>query len=172
MSVNKVILIGRLGQDPEVRYSNNGAAICTISLATSERWVDKNTGQKQEKTEWHRVVFFGKLAEIAGQYLKKGSSIYIEGKLSTRKWQDKEGKDNYTTEVVVSVGGEMQMLDSKPQGQGQGQGQQHQQGQQYQQGQQGQQQSRLNQGQQQSYPQHQPQQQQGGEEWNDDIPFN
>ncbi len=105
--VNKVILVGHLGKDPEVRYSPNGGAVTNITLATSESWKDKNTGEKQERTEWHRVVFFGKLAEIAGEYLKKGSQIYVEGRLQTRKWQDKEGKDRYTTEIVA---GEMQML--------------------------------------------------------------
>ena len=109
-SVNKVILIGNLGKDPEVRYSPNGGAVTNITLATSESWKDKNTGEKQEKTEWHRIVFFGKLAEIAGEYLKKGSQVYIEGRLQTRKWQDKEGKDRYTTEIVA---GEMQMLGSR-----------------------------------------------------------
>ncbi len=108
--VNKVILVGHLGKDPEVRYSPNGGAVANITLATSESWKDKNTGEKQEKTEWHRVVFFGKLAEIAGEYLKKGSQVYIEGRLQTRKWQDKEGKDRYTTEIVA---GEMQMLGSR-----------------------------------------------------------
>jgi len=108
--INKVILVGNLGKDPEVRYSPNGGAVTNITLATSESWKDKNTGEKQEKTEWHRVVFFGKLAEIAGEYLKKGSQVYIEGRLQTRKWQDKEGKDRYTTEIVA---GEMQMLGSR-----------------------------------------------------------
>ena len=108
--VNKVILVGNLGKDPEVRYSPNGGAVANITLATSESWKDKNTGEKQEKTEWHRVVFFGRLAEIAGEYLKKGAQIYIDGRLQTRKWQDKEGKDRYTTEIVA---GEMQMLGSR-----------------------------------------------------------
>lgn len=108
--VNKVILIGNLGKDPEVRYSPNGGAIATITLATSESWKDKNTGETVDKTEWHRVVFFRRLAEIAGEYLKKGSKVFIEGKLQTRKWQDKDGQDRYTTEVVAN---EMQMLDSK-----------------------------------------------------------
>ncbi len=107
--VNKVILIGNLGKDPEVRYSPGGSAVANITLATSEGWKDKE-GNTQEKTEWHRVVFFSRLAEIAGEYLKKGSKVYIEGKLQTRKWQDKEGQDRYTTEVVAN---EMQMLDSK-----------------------------------------------------------
>ena len=108
--VNKVILIGNLGRDPEVRYSPNGGAIANITLATSEAWKDKNTGEQVEKTEWHRVVFFRRLAEIAGEYLKKGSKVYIEGKLQTRKWQDKDGNDRYTTEVVAN---EMQMLGSR-----------------------------------------------------------
>jgi single-strand DNA-binding protein len=108
--VNKVILVGNLGKDPEVRYSPNGQAIANITIATSESWKDKNTGDKQEKTEWHRVVFFGKLAEIAGEYLKKGGQVYVEGRLQTRKWQDKDGHDRYTTEIVAN---EMQMLGSR-----------------------------------------------------------
>jgi len=108
--INKVILIGHLGKDPEVRYSPNGGAVTNITVATSENWKDKNTGEKVEKTEWHRVVFFRRLAEVAGEYLKKGSKVYIEGKLQTRKWQDQQGQDRYTTEVVAN---EMQMLDSK-----------------------------------------------------------
>ena len=108
--VNKVILVGHLGKDPEVRYSPNGGAVANITLATSESWKDKVSGEKQERTEWHRVVFFGRLAEIAGEYLKKGAQIYVEGRLQTRKWQDKEGKDRYTTEIVA---GEMQMLGSR-----------------------------------------------------------
>ena len=105
--VNKVILVGNLGRNPEVRYSPNGQAVANVTLATSESWKDKTSGEKQEKTEWHRVVFFGKLAEIAGQYLKKGSKIYVEGQLQTRKWQDQSGNDRYTTEIVAN---EMQML--------------------------------------------------------------
>ena len=108
--VNKVILVGNLGNDPEVRYSQAGAAITNISVATSESWKDKQTGQPQERTEWHRVVFFNRLAEIAGEYLRKGSKVYLEGSLRTRKWQDKEGQDKYTTEIVAA---EMQMLDSR-----------------------------------------------------------
>ena len=108
--INKVILIGRLGRDPEVRYANNGNAIANVSIATSESWKDKNTGEPVEKTEWHRVVFFRRLAEIVGEYLKKGSQVYVEGRLQTRKWQDKEGQDRYTTEIVAN---EMQMLDSR-----------------------------------------------------------
>jgi single-strand DNA-binding protein len=108
--VNKVILVGRLGKDPEIRYSPNGAAVANFSVATSESWKDKNTGEKKEQTEWHRIVFFGRLAEVCGEYLKKGAQIYIEGRLQTRKWQDKEGHDRYTTEIV---GNEMQMLGGK-----------------------------------------------------------
>ncbi|WP_340618278.1 single-stranded DNA-binding protein SSB1 [Xenorhabdus entomophaga] len=108
--VNKVILVGNLGQDPEVRYMPNGGAVANITLATSESWRDKQTGEMREKTEWHRVVLFGKLAEVAGEYLRKGSQVYIEGSLQTRKWQDQSGQDRYTTEIVVNVGGTMQML--------------------------------------------------------------
>ena len=116
-SVNKVILIGNLGRDPETRYMPDGGAITNISVATTDVWKDKN-GEKQEKTEWHRVAFFGKLAEIAGEYLKKGSQVYVEGRLQTRKWQDKEGVDKYTTEIVAD---RMQMLGSR-QGMGGGGG--------------------------------------------------
>jgi single-strand DNA-binding protein len=108
-SVNKVILIGNLGRDPETRYMPDGGAITNISIATTETWKDKQ-GEKQEKTEWHRVAFFGKLAEIAGEYLKKGSQVYVEGRLQTRKWQDKDGADKYTTEIVANA---MQMLGSR-----------------------------------------------------------
>jgi len=108
-SVNKVILVGNLGKDPEVRYMPSGDAITNITLATTDSWKDKN-GEKQEKTEWHRVAFFGRLAEIAGEYLKKGSQVYVEGRLQTRKWQDKEGQDRYTTEIVAD---RMQMLGSR-----------------------------------------------------------
>ena len=108
--INKVILIGNLGQDPEVRYMPNGGAVCNITVATSETWKDKNTGEQQERTEWHRVVMFRRLAEIAGEYLRKGSKVYLEGKLQTRKWQDQQGNDRYTTEIVAD---EMQMLDSR-----------------------------------------------------------
>ncbi|MBA2814108.1 single-stranded DNA-binding protein SSB1 [Candidatus Pantoea persica] len=114
--VNKVILVGNLGQDPEVRYMPNGGAVANITLATSESWRDKQTGENKEITEWHRVVLFGKLAEVAGEYLHKGSQVYIEGQLRTRKWQDQGGQDRYTTEVVVNVGGTMQMLGSRQQG--------------------------------------------------------
>ncbi|MDF7386172.1 single-stranded DNA-binding protein [Proteus mirabilis] len=108
--VNKCILIGHLGQDPEIRYMPSGGAVANLTLATSESWRDKQTGEIKEKTEWHRVCIFGKLAEIAGEYLRKGSQVYIEGSLQTRKWQDQSGQDRYTTEVVVNIGGAMQML--------------------------------------------------------------
>jgi len=114
--VNKVILVGNLGQDPEVRYMPNGGAVANITLATSESWRDKATGEQKEKTEWHRVVLFGKLAEVAGEHLKKGSQIYIEGKLNTRKWTDQAGVEKYTTEIHVNVGGTMQMLGGKAEG--------------------------------------------------------
>ncbi len=108
--INKVILIGNLGQDPETRHIPSGGAVTNISIATSESWKDKETGQQQERTEWHRIVFFNRLAEIAGEYLRKGSKVYIEGSLRTRKWEDKDGNDRYTTEIVAR---EMQMLDSR-----------------------------------------------------------
>ena len=114
--VNKVILIGNLGQDPEVRYLPQGGAVTNITLATSESWRDKQSGEMKEKTEWHRVVVFGKLAEIAGEYLKKGSQVYIEGQLQTRKWQDQQGQERYSTEVVVNIGGSMQMLSGRSPG--------------------------------------------------------
>jgi len=123
--VNKVILIGNLGQDPEVRYTPNGNAVASISIATDESYKDKNSGQLVSKTEWHKIVMFGKIAEVAGQYLKKGSKVYIEGKLQTRKWTNKEGHDVYTTEVVVDISGTMQMLDSKPADDSQQHGQTH-----------------------------------------------
>jgi single-strand DNA-binding protein len=109
-SVNKVILVGNLGRDPETRYAPEGGAITNISVATTETWKDKASGEKQERTEWHRVVFFNRLAEIAGEYLKKGSQVYVEGALRTRKWEDKEGKERYTTEIVAE---RMQMLGSR-----------------------------------------------------------
>ncbi len=115
--VNKVILVGNLGADPEVRYTQAGAAVTTISIATTDSWKDKQSGERQERTEWHRVVFFSRLAEIAGEYLKKGSQVYVEGRIQTRKWQDKDGNDRYTTEVV---GNEMQMLGSRAGGGGGG----------------------------------------------------
>ncbi|MEH6650387.1 MAG: single-stranded DNA-binding protein [Motiliproteus sp.] len=117
--VNKVILIGNLGQDPEVRYMPNGNAVTNVTIATSESWKDKQTGQQQERTEWHRVVFFNKLAEIAGQYLRKGSKVYLEGALRTRKWQGQDGQDRYTTEIVSD---QMQMLDGRGGDQQQGGG--------------------------------------------------
>lgn len=113
--VNKVILVGNLGQDPETRFMPSGGAVTNISIATSEQWKDKNTGQPQERTEWHRVVFFNRLAEVAGEYLKKGSKVYVEGSLRTRKWQGQDGQDRYTTEIVAN---EMQMLDSRGAGEG------------------------------------------------------
>lgn len=113
--INKVILIGNLGKDPEVRYMPSGGAVANVTLATSESWKDKQSGENQERTEWHNVVFFNRLAEIAGEYLKKGSKVYVEGSLRTRKWQDKNGQDRYTTEIVA---GEMQMLDSRGAGGG------------------------------------------------------
>jgi single-strand DNA-binding protein len=109
-SVNKVIIVGNLGRDPEVRYTPNGDSITNVTIATTDTWKDKATGEKKEATEWHRVVFFGKLAEIAGQYLKKGRQVYVEGALRTRKWQDKEGQERYTTEIVAN---EMKMLGSR-----------------------------------------------------------
>lgn len=105
--INKAILIGNLGNDPDMRYTASGTAIANISLATAESWRDKNSGEQQERTEWHRIVFFGRLAEVVGEYLRKGSQIYVEGRIQTRKWQDKEGNDRYSTEVVAN---EMQML--------------------------------------------------------------
>ncbi|NIG21219.1 single-stranded DNA-binding protein [Pantoea sp. Al-1710] len=146
--VNKVILVGNLGQDPEIRYMPNGGAVANISLATSESWRDKQTGENREVTEWHRVVLFGKLAEVAGEYLRKGSQIYIEGQLRTRKWQDQSGQDKYSTEVVVNVGGTLQMLGGRTQNSAQ-------------------QQYSGNRGQ----PQQPVSQSQPAGEWDDDIPF-
>lgn len=108
--INKVILVGHLGRDPEVRYTPSGSAVANVSIATSDSWKDKNTGEQHDRTEWHRVVFFNRLAEIVGEYLKKGAQVYVEGRLQTRKWQDKEGNDKYTTEIVAN---EMQMLGSR-----------------------------------------------------------
>lgn len=108
--VNKAILIGNLGQDPEVRYTPSGSAVCNLSLATTESWKKRDTGERQEKTEWHRLVFFGRVAEIVGEYLHKGSQIYVEGRLQTRKWQDQGGNDRFTTEIIVS---DMQILGRK-----------------------------------------------------------
>ena len=114
-SVNKVILVGNLGRDPETRYATSGSAICNITVATSRQWKDKTSGEKKEETEWHRVVFYDRLAEIAGEYLKKGRPVYVEGRLKTRKWQDKEGQDRYTTEIVAE---QMQLLGSREGGGG------------------------------------------------------
>lgn len=172
--VNKVIILGNLGKDPEVRFMPNGGGVANLTIATSESWKDKQTGEQKEKTEWHRVVMFGKLAEIAGEYLKKGSKVYIEGSLQTRKWTNQQGQDQYTTEIVVQgFNGTMQMLDSKGQGSGGQPGGFSQQGQQSSGGfsGQGQQQAApqsgfANQGQQQSQqpqqPAYKPAQQQGG----------
>jgi len=118
-SVNKVILVGNLGRDPEVRYSPDGAAICNVSIATTSNWKDKNSGERREETEWHRVVFYNRLAEIAGEYLRKGRAVYVEGRLKTRKWQDKDtGQDRYATEIVAD---QMQMLGGRDSG-GEGSG--------------------------------------------------
>lgn len=157
--VNKVILVGTCGQDPEVRYLPNGNAVTNLSLATSEAWTDKQTGQKVEKTEWHRVVLFGKVAEIAGEYLRKGSQCYIEGKLKTREWE-KDGIKRYSTEVHVDINGTMQLLGGRPDSQGGGQQQQRQPQQQRQQPHQHQRQA----------PQ-QSQQAAPPDDFDDDIPF-
>ena len=114
-SINKVILIGNLGRDPEVRYTPNGAAICNVTIATSRNWKDKNSGEKMEETEWHRVVFYDRLAEIAGEYLKKGRPVYVEGRLKTRKWTDKDGAEKYTTEIIAD---NMQLLGGREGGGG------------------------------------------------------
>ncbi len=177
--INKVIIVGNLGQDPEVRYTADGKAITNISVATSDSWTDKNTGQKQERTEWHRIVFFGPIANTAGEYLKKGSKVYIEGKLQTRKWQDKNGQDRWTTEIVVQgFGGTLQMLDSRTGGdtafgQQQGSNQNFQQNQAPLQQQAPQQNFQQNQPQQQptQQPQTAPASQPFEEEFDDDIPF-
>ncbi len=116
-SVNKVIIVGNLGKDPEVRYAPSGSAICNVTIATSRQWKDKTSGEKQEETEWHRVVFYDRLAEIAGEYLKKGRPVYVEGRLKTRKWTDKEGVEKYTTEIVAA---EMQLLGGREGGGGSG----------------------------------------------------
>lgn len=165
--INKVILVGNCGQDPETRYLPSGGAVTNVSIATSETWKDKQTGQPQERTEWHRVVFFNRLGEIAGEYLKKGSKVYVEGSLRTRKWQGQDGQDRYTTEIVAS---EMQMLDSRTGDQGGYGGQQ----QQYQQPQQQPQQQYQQPQQQQApqQPQSAPQPAAGGfDNFDDDIPF-
>lgn len=112
--INKAIILGYLGQEPDVKYTSSGSAIANLSIATTESWKDKNTGQKQERTEWHKVVFFGKLGEICGKYLNKGSQVYVEGRIQTEKWQDKDGKDRYTTKII---GSEMQMIGGKKQAQ-------------------------------------------------------
>ncbi|MEZ8133774.1 MAG: single-strand DNA-binding protein [Polaribacter sp.] len=161
--VNKVIIVGNCGQDPETRFMPSGGAVTNLSIATSESWKDKTSGQPQERTEWHRVVFFNRLAEIAGEYVKKGSKLYVEGALRTRKWQNKEGQDQYTTEIVAS---EMQMLDSRGgQDGGQGGG--------YQPPQQGGYQQPAAQSKPQGGQQQAPQQQapQGMDSFDDDIPF-
>ena len=176
MSINKVILVGRLGNDPELKQMPNGNSVANLSLATSESWMDKTTNEKKEKTEWHRVVIFGKTAEIAGQYLKKGSQVYIEGQLQTRKWQDKDGQEKYTTEIVVQgYSGIMQMLGSggnqqqeQPQQQPQQQAQQPRQ-QQKQQPQQNQYPQSYTQPQQQQ--QQRPQYNQPSQNFDDEIPF-
>ncbi|OUR99268.1 single-stranded DNA-binding protein [Gammaproteobacteria bacterium 42_54_T18] len=175
--INKVIVLGNLGQDPETRYMPNGNAVTNVSIATSETWQDKQSGQNQERTEWHRVVFFNRLAEIAGEYLRKGSKIYVEGSLRTNKWQDQSGNDRYTTEIVAS---EMQMLDTRSEGNGGQQSGGHQQSQAPSQGyaqapqQQASQQQRPQQSQQPQYSQA-PQQQgapsPASSEFEDDIPF-
>jgi single-strand DNA-binding protein len=125
MSVNKVILLGRLGQDPDVRQTSSGLKVANFSVATSEKWKDRNSGERKEKTEWHRVVIFGALADVADRFLKKGSKVYISGKLQTSKWQDQSGQDRYTTEIVVQgFGGELVMLDSAGAGGGSGESKQ------------------------------------------------
>lgn len=174
--VNKVILVGNLGGDPEVRYMPSGGAVTNVTIATSESWKDKQSGQQQERTEWHRVVFFNRLAEIAGEYLRKGAKVYVEGSLRTRKWQDNSGQERYTTEIVAS---EMQMLDGRggdaggyqQQAPSYGQPQQAPQ-QNYQQPQQGYQQSAPQQGYQQAAPKNQPPAPAPGfDDFDDDIPF-
>jgi single-strand DNA-binding protein len=166
--INKVIIVGNCGQDPETRYLPSGGAVTNMSLATSESWKDKNTGEQQERTEWHKVVFFNRLGEIAGEYLKKGSKVYVEGSLRTRKWQGQDGSDRYTTEIVAS---EMQMLDSRGGQEGGGGGGYQQNRPQQNQGQQNQGQMQ-NQGQQQQQNQApKPQAPQGMDSFDDDIPF-
>ena len=165
--INKVIIVGNCGQDPETRYLPSGGAVTNMSLATSEAWKDKNTGEQQERTEWHKVVFFNRLGEIAGEYLKKGSKVYVEGSLRTRKWQGQDGSDRYTTEIVAS---EMQMLDSRGGQEGGGGGGYQQNRPQQNQGQQNQ--GQQNQGQQQQQNQAPKQQApQGMDSFDDDIPF-
>ncbi|HCH5666892.1 TPA: single-stranded DNA-binding protein [Vibrio parahaemolyticus] len=171
--INKVILVGNLGNDPEIRYMPNGGAVANITIATSESWRDKATGEQREKTEWHRVVLFGKLAEVAGECLRKGSQVYVEGQLQTRKWQDQSGQDRYSTEVVVQgFNGVMQMLGGRAQGGAPAMG-----GQQQQQGGWGQPQQpaqqQYNAPQQQQQAPQQPQQQYNEPpmDFDDDIPF-
>lgn len=166
-SINKVILVGNLGQDPEVKYMPSGGAVANISIATTDSWKDKSTGEKKDKTEWHRVVFFNRLAEIAGEYLRKGSQVYIEGSLRTRKWQNQQGQDQYSTEIVAR---EMQMLGSRAGGSGDfksspSQGQAQQQGQAPSQGGSSNQQQPQQQQQQASAPP------QNFDNFDDDIPF-
>ena len=168
--VNKVILLGNVGGDPEVRHMPNGNAVANITLATSESWKDKQTGQQQEKTEWHRIVFFGRLAEVVGQYVRKGSKLYIEGKLQTREWE-KDGVKRYTTEIVVDINGQMQMLDSPQQQGGQQAQQQYQQRPQQQYQQQPQQMQGQRAPQQQYQQQGQPDYSQNGGSFEDSIPF-
>lgn len=170
--VNKVILVGNLGQDPEVRYMPSGGAVANITVATSESWRDKATGEQREKTEWHRVALFGKLAEVAGEYLRKGSQVYIEGQLQTRKWTDQSGQERYTTEVVVQgFNGTMQMLGGRGQGGGMNQGQPQQQGGWGQPQQPARQSQPPQQPQQQPAQQSQPQYNEPPMDFDDDIPF-
>ncbi len=171
--VNKVILVGNLGQDPEVRYMPSGGAVANITVATSESWRDKATGEQREKTEWHRVALFGKLAEVAGEYLRKGSQVYIEGQLQTRKWQDQSGQERYTTEVVVQgFNGVMQMLGGRQQqGGGMNQGQPQQQGGWGQPQQPARQSPQQQPPQQQAPQQSQPQYNEPPMDFDDDIPF-
>lgn len=169
--INKVILVGSLGQDPEIRYMPSGGAVASISIATSESWRDKATGEQKEKTEWHKVSIFGKLAEVAGEYLRKGSQVYIEGALQTRKWQDQNGQDRFTTEVVVQgFNGVMQMLGGKQGGQQQAP-QQQQQRQQPMQPQKAPQQTQQHQQPQQAPMQQQAQYNEPPMDFDDDIPF-
>jgi len=174
--VNKVILVGNLGQDPETRFLPSGGAVTNVTIATSETWKDKTSGQQQERTEWHRVVFFNRLGEIAGEYLRKGSKVYVEGSLRTRKWQGQDGQDRYTTEIVAN---EMQMLDSRGSGDSAGGGQYQQQAPKQSAPQQQQQRSAPQQQQQAPQQQYAPQQQPaapqaapgGFDDFDDDIPF-
>lgn len=169
--VNKVIIVGNCGQDPETRFMPSGGAVTNLSIATSESWKDKNTGDQQERTEWHRVTFYNRLAEIAGEYVKKGSKLYVEGSLRTRKWQAQDGQDRYTTEIIAS---EMQMLDTRGGGQG-GYDAPQQQGGGYQKSAPQQNSSAPQQGQQQNVPQQSAPQQQAPQgmdgPFDDDIPF-